>query len=306
MVAVLGLVPWSIVATTASAAEQAEPKETTVSGQFVSFKDGVLKIKVKEDQSDVWKEREWKVAEDTKVVSHIRGVAKEGTARDAFKLGEPGAVIAVKAKDGKVTFVEIGIKQAADKVPDKVSAKATDKVDQKTKTERGKFVSFKDGTLTLKANSGALIGNKIPESTKTLVWNYDEGAYKPADTAATLNQAKVGTWFVVGVANENVTIRIGARKGSTTGTFVSFKDDRLLILGKDLGESFTKKYGNNVHFNKFVEDIPVYESIDGGDFKLIGTPKAALSNVKEGTIITVHGEGDDNITLIQIGVPKKK
>ena len=64
-------------------------------------------------------EREWKVAEDTKVVSHIRGVAKEGTAREAFKPWEPGAVIAVKVKDGKVTFVEIGSKHGGRQAPEK-------------------------------------------------------------------------------------------------------------------------------------------------------------------------------------------
>ena len=88
---------------------------------------------------------------------------------------------------------------------------------------------------------------------------------------------------------------------------MSYKDNRLLVLGKNLGESFTKKYGNNVHFNKFREDVPLYESIDGGEYKLVeGTPGKILPNVKEGTLITVHGEGDDNITLIQIGEPKAK
>ncbi len=310
LIAVLGLVPWTVVEETAYAADQAAPKETTLRGKFVSFKDGVLKVKVQDDRSDVMKESEWKVADETKIVSHIRGIAKEGTARDAFKLWEPEAVIAVKLKDDKVVFVEIGIKQPTDKVPDRrpdaAPAKVVEKVDQKTKTERGKFVSFKDGTLTIKANSGDLLANKIPENTKTLIWNNSEGKYTPAETAAVLSQAKVGTWFMVGVANENVTIRVGARKGTTTGTFVSYKNDRLLMLGKDLGESYTKKYGNNLHFNKFSDEVTVYESIDGGDYKLIGSAKETLPNVKEGTIITVHGEGDDNITLIQIGVPKKK
>jgi hypothetical protein len=31
-----------------------------------------------------------------------------------------------------------------------------------------------------------------------------------------------------------------------------------------------------------------------------------LANLKEGTVVTVHGEGDDNITRIDIGVAKKK
>jgi len=76
LVAVPGLVPWSLVAADAPAVEQAEPQETNVSGKYVSFKDGILKVKVKEAQGDVWKDSEWKVAEDTQVVGHIRGVAQ--------------------------------------------------------------------------------------------------------------------------------------------------------------------------------------------------------------------------------------
>ena len=174
------------------------------------------------------------------------------------------------------------------------------------KTERGRFVSFKEGTLTIKDNSGALLEYKIPESAKAFAWNDGENVYKPADAASALNGAKAGTWLIVSVANESVTIRIGSRKGITTGTLVSFKEGRLLMLGKNLGESYTKKYGNNVHFNKFREDVPAYESVDGGEFQLIGTANKVLGNVKEGTIVTVHGEGDDNITVVQIGVPKKR
>jgi len=177
----------------------------------------------------------------------------------------------------------------------------------KEKQERGRFVAFKDGILSINANSGATLENKIPENTKVSVWNDKENTFKPVATAETLAQTKPGTWMVVSVSDQNVSIRIGARKGMTIGTFVSFKNDRLLMLGKNLGESFTKKYGNNVHFNKFRENVPVYESIDGGEFKLVeGTPGKILPNVKEGTLITVHGEGDDNITLIQIGEPKAK
>jgi hypothetical protein len=67
-----------------------------------------------------------------------------------------------------------------------------------------------------------------------------------------------------------------------------------------------KKYGDNLHFHTFAEDVPAYESIDGSDYKLIGTANKVLGDVKEGTILTVHAEGDDNITLIQIGVASKK
>ena len=58
--------------------------------------------------------------------------------------------------------------------------------------------------------------------------------------------------------------------------------------------------------NKFADDVPVYESIDDGAFVYAGNPATVLPKVKEGVIITVHGAGDDNITRIDIGVPKSK
>lgn len=184
---------------------------------------------------------------------------------------------------------------------------ATDKVKVKVQSGggRGKFVSFKDGTLTVEANDGTLIQNKLPESTKTLQWN-DDGGFKPVDTAATLEQVKAGAWTHIQLEKGTATVRIGSRKGVTIGTFVSYKDNRLLLLSKNLGESFVKKYGNQVHFNKFRDDVQAFESIDGGDYQLLGFANTVLATVKEGTVVTVHGEGDDNITLVQIGVPTKK
>ena len=318
LLAMLGVVPWTVVAAPVPTADKVDSKETSISGKFAAFKDGVLKIKVKDGTTDVVTEKEWKVADDTRVVNHIRGDAKEGTAREAFKIWEGGAAITVKLKDGKVTFVEMGVKQTQDKAPDKVPDRASEKAPDKTpdkvankptpksKLEYGRFESLKNGTLTISTTAGAMLGKQISENAKTLVWNDDQAKYLPADTAAALKALKVGTLVVVNTNNDEVSVRIGSRKGSTTGTLVSYKNDRLLIIGKDLGASFTKKYGNNVHFNKFREDVPAYESVDGGEYKLIGMANKVLSNVKEGSVLIVHAEGDDNITLVQIGVPTKK
>jgi len=160
-------------------------------------------------------------------------------------------------------------------------------------------VSFRDGTLTLKGNYGGLSWNGITEKTQVVRWDDTEGKYVPAGTAEVLSKVEPGTWIIVG--SSKTLIRVGARKGRTTGTFVSYKDDRLLMLGKDLGPSYTKKYGNQLHMNKFADDVPVYESIDGGEFTYAGNPAAILPKVKEGAIITIYGAGDDNITRIEIG-----
>ncbi len=188
--------------------------------------------------------------------------------------------------------------------PVAAQAPATDTADQKDKMGYGKFVSFKDGKLTLKGNYSGLVWNNIPAKTPVVHWDDTAAKYVPSGTAEVLSKVEAGTWIIVG--GNKALIRVGARKGRTTGTFVSYKDERLLMLGKDLGPAYTKKYGNQLHMNKFADDVPVYESIDGGDFVFAGNPAKVLPTVKEGAIITIHGAGDDNITRIELGVPTKK
>lgn len=163
VVALPCLVPCSMVAARASAEGQAEAKLTIITGKFGSFKDGVLKVSVPGDRSEVAKDYEWKVTEDVKVVSHIRGTAKEGTSRDAFKLWESGAIIAVKLIDSKVTFVELGKPNPPAKVPEN----ATDKTSQTAKTEWGRFVSFRDGTLTIKSNADDCSETKLQRTLRS-------------------------------------------------------------------------------------------------------------------------------------------
>jgi beta-lactamase regulating signal transducer with metallopeptidase domain len=179
------------------------------------------------------------------------------------------------------------------------------KIEAMEKSGRGKFVSFENGKLTLLGNSGSLlVWNSLPAGLTGVQFNHTEKKFLPvADATAALSQAKPGMWVQV-FLDKGASVRIDERKGATTGTFVSYKDQRLLILGTNLGASFTKKYGNQVHFNKFAAGVPIYESIDGGAYKLTGVAEQVLPNVLEGTIVTVHAEGDDNITMIQLGVPK--
>jgi len=187
--------------------------------------------------------------------------------------------------------------------PDKVEPKKT--ADQKEKNGFGRFVSFKDSTLTLENNAGVLlVWNKFPESKNTVKFDAEANEYKPVvGTVAALQQVTPGTYVMVG--DKYSYVRIGARIDSVVGTFVSFKDGRLLMLGTNLPESFLKRYGNSLHHSRFRDDVPAYESIDGGEYKLIGTANQILGDVKEGTFLNIHGEGDDNITMVQIGVVKK-
>ncbi len=184
-------------------------------------------------------------------------------------------------------------------------APAAEKTSQMEKAGWGTFVSFKDGTLTLKGNAGELVWNNITEKTKVFL-SENSDLDKPSGIVGVLSKVEVGTW--VFVAGNKTLIRVGAAKeGHITGTFVSFKNDRMLLLGKDLKPgNFTKKYGNQLNFGKFSESVAVFESIDGGDFTLAGTPATALPKIQEGTLVTVYyGQTDGSFVRIEIGVPKK-
>jgi hypothetical protein len=181
---------------------------------------------------------------------------------------------------------------------------ALDKADPKEQSGWGRFMSFQDGTLTLKGNSGELVWQNVTEKTTVMRWDDAAHQYLPAGTVAVLSKVERGSW--VFVAANMARIQVGAGKEShVTGTFVSFKNDRLLMQGNDLG-NYAQNHGTQLHFNKFAENVPVYQSVAGGAYKLVGAAEAILPNVTEGTPITVYGEGDFNFTRIEIGVTKKK
>ncbi len=180
-----------------------------------------------------------------------------------------------------------------------------DMIDQKDNAGWGTFVSFKNGALILKGSAGALGWANIPEPTKVIHWDAPARNYKTSSSAAILEKVEAGTWIFVAANKAHVVVGAG-KEGRTTGTFVSFKDDTMLLLGKDLPVSeFTKKYGNQLKYPKFAEHVPVFESIDGGDYTFAGTPAVALPKIKEGTLVTVYfGPSDGFFTRIEIGVKK--
>lgn len=184
------------------------------------------------------------------------------------------------------------------------AAETSTVTDQKEQHGFGRFVSFKNGTLTLRGNHGILVWHNLTDKTKVVHWDHAAGEYKPSGTAEGLSKVEADAYVMV--TQGKALIRVGARKERVTGTFISFKNDRLMIMGKDLPDAFTKRYGSNLHFNKFPEGLPVFESIDVGGFKLVGAAEKVLATVKEGTIVTIYGEGDDNNTRIELGVQKTK
>ena len=185
-----------------------------------------------------------------------------------------------------------------------IAAEAPPATDQKEQHGFGRFVSFKNGTLTLRGNHGILIWNNLTDKTKVAYWDHATGEYKPSGTAEGLSKVEADAYVMV--TQGKALIRVGARKERVTGTFIAFKNDRLMIMGKDLPDAFLKRYGSTLHFNKFPEGLPVFESIDGGSFKLVGAAEKVLATVKEGAIVTIYGEGDDNNTRIELGVQRTK
>jgi len=289
-------------------------KNGSVTGTFVSFKDGQTLLLGKDLTPSSFTKKYGnqlkfpKFAENFPVFESIDGgdYVHAGTPSAALPKIKEGTLVTVYfgPGDGNFTRIEIGVKkgQPSDTAPKNTEAQPA--ADQNDKFGYGKFVSFKDGTLTLKGNYGGLVWKNIPEKIEVVRWDNAADKYVPAGNAEVLSKVEAETWTIV-VANKAL-IRIGARKGSTTGTFVSFKGERLLMLGTNLTGSYVKKYGNQLHMNKFAADVPVYESIDGGDYTFAGHPVTILPKVKEGVIITIHGAGDDNITRIDIGVPMRK
>src|SRR5205823_776576 len=111
-------------------------KKKAVSGAFVVYKDGTLTIKVQAKKGEEAKAQEFKVADDTKVITFDGENKKEGAAEDGVKnLKEGTAVTVTLGESDKVAAVQVG---------------AAKKAEKKEHTVSGAFASYKDGTLTLK------------------------------------------------------------------------------------------------------------------------------------------------------------
>jgi hypothetical protein len=197
---VCGVVCLTLVAGFTLAADKEKAKDKTATGAFASFKDGTLTIKVKAKKGDEPKPQDFKVADDVKVTTIDGDNKKEGTAKDAFKDVKEGTTVTVTLGDGdKVTAIQVG---NAPKKP-------------KENKVGGSFVSFKDGTLTIKVK--AKKGDepkpqdfKIAEDMKVTTYSGDEkkegtakDAFKDAkdDTQVTVIKDKTGQVTAVQVGS---------------------------------------------------------------------------------------------------------
>ncbi len=84
-------------------------KAATVSGAFVSAKEGTLTLKVKGKKGDEPTAKEFKVADDVKATVFTGNEKKEATAKEAFKDAKEGTLVALTLGTGdKVTAVQVG------------------------------------------------------------------------------------------------------------------------------------------------------------------------------------------------------
>ncbi len=106
----------------------------------------------------------------------------------------------------------------------------------------------------------------------------------------------------IGVPKRQFERYIGESRGPVRGTFVSFKDGILRIRGKGLNAYAVGDY-ERVIARRIGDDIPIVESIDGGEYRPVSLD--TLGTLKEGEIVTIRKV--ENVVLeIQIGVPKQK
>ena len=100
------------------AAKAAKKNGTAVSGTFESFSDGKLTVTVKGKKGEPGTKKEFKIADDTKVVVLNGEEKKELVGKDGFKDAKTGSLVTVKVGEGdKVEGVQIsaGKKKKTDK-----------------------------------------------------------------------------------------------------------------------------------------------------------------------------------------------
>jgi hypothetical protein len=167
----------------------------------------------------------------------------------------------------------------------------------------GAFVSFKDGTLTIKGKSGVLTYRQISENYKTYCNNENGPGSALVNTVDSLGQTIPGTALQVDVLNREIVCGLDYR---FIGKFASFKDGTLILNAVDAPAGFIAKPIGKIEL-KIDSDIPVLESVASGDYKFAGRAGDVLRNVKQGQLITARSENDpDIIEVIQIGEAKRK
>lgn len=185
-----------------------------------------------------------------------------------------------------------------------VSVVSSCAADQTDKSGAGTFVSFKDGTLTLKGTFGLFVYKQVGANYKTFQDNENGPGSKLVDTDLALSRAPPGTVFQVNVEDRQIFFGLDYR---VIGTFASYQEDGTLkLVAVDVPPGFIKNPADKVVLT-IDPRVPVLQSIDGGDYKHAGPAGDVLKTVKPGTLVTARSEYDvDIIEVIQLGEAKRK
>jgi len=180
---------------------------------------------------------------------------------------------------------------------------AAEPVTDKGPTFSGTFVSFQDGTLTLKGSSGELLRQQVSANFQAFQNNEHGPGVKQVGLNDALNRALPGTVFQINVATREIYFGLDHR---VIGTFVSYQSGRLLLRAADAPPGFITKPAGMVSL-AINPSVPVLQSINGGDYKPAGPAGQFLKTVKPGTLLTARSQYDpDRIEALQVGDPKRK
>mgnify|MGYP000732673906 CR=1 FL=1 len=152
----------------------------------------------------------------------------------------------------------------------------------KEKSASGSFVSFRDGTLTLKGKSGPINFEHIGAKYKTFENNESGPGSKLVDTADALRRVAPGMVFRVSVEDREIIFGLDHR---VIGTFESYRDGKLNLLAADVPPGFVRRPAGNVSLT-IDPEIPVLESLEGGDYNHAGPAGEILKKIKHGTLLT--------------------
>lgn len=174
---------------------------------------------------------------------------------------------------------------------------------EQEKSGTGSYVSFVDGTLTIKGKSGLLTYKRVGANYKSFENNEDGPGSNVVETVAALSRVLPGTVVQVDVEAREISFGLDHR---VIGTFVSFEDGQLNLLAAEAPKGFVAKPSGKITL-AIDPNIPVLESINGGDYKFAGPAGKVLKSVKQGEMITARSEYDPAIVeVIQTGAPKRR
>jgi len=177
---------------------------------------------------------------------------------------------------------------------------ASDRIDT---SGAGTFVSYAEGTLTIKGTSGLFHYKQVGANWKCFENNEAGPGSKPVDTVAALSRVAVGS--VVRVDAEAREIHYGLDH-RVIGTFVSFDEGRLILRAAEAPSGFVAKPTGDIALT-IDPGTPVLASIDGGDYRFAGLAGTLLKTVRKGETVVARSEYDPAvIEVVQIGDPKRR